>query len=183
MKRDHGVLILLLVVVLVFGLAPGMTHAYDDVKGESTDGNHTEWTDVRPNPMEDKPNPMERPTDLSAPVMKPGSTRLPAVQQGSSVAFTDSGTQGGSAPAMNPGSKLLPAVQQGGAVGFTDSGTQGTSLPAMRSGSAVAFTDAGTQGVSMGSGSSVGFTDSGTQGTSLPAVQSPGKVRMPGKMR
>ena len=133
MRREHGIFILLLMVVLVLGLAPVMTQAGDDVQGESTDGNHTEWIDVRPNPMEDKPNPMERPADLSAPVMKPGSMRLPAVQQGSAVAFTDTKTQGAS----------LPAVQQGSSVAFTDSGTQGVSMPAMGSGSSVAFTDSG----------------------------------------
>jgi hypothetical protein len=109
MKRDHGVLILLLVVVMVFGLALGMTQAYDGVGGESTSGDHSEWIDVRPNPMEDKPNPMERPADLSEPAMKPGSTRLPAVQQGSSVAFTDAGTQGTSLPAVqSPGKVRMP---------------------------------------------------------------------------
>jgi hypothetical protein len=166
MKRDHGVLILLLVVVMVFGLALGMTQAYDGVGGEVQDANHTEWTDVRPNPM-------ERPADISAPAMNPGSKLLLTVKPGSSVAFTDAGTQGSSmerpAPVMKPGSKLLPAMKPGSSVAFTDAGTQGTaSTSAMKQGSKLL--------PAVQSGSSVGFTDTGV-------VQSPGQVQMPGKMR
>ena len=164
MRRDHGVPILLLVIVLVLGLAPGMIQA-DGVDGESKDADHKEWIDVRPNPMEDKPNPMERPADLSAPAMKPGSVLLPAVQQGSSVAFTDAGTQGAT----------MPAAGSGASVGFTDAGTQGTSMPAMRSGSSVGFTDAGTQG------GSTGAMQPGS--ILLPAVQSGSRTPGPRSLR
>ena len=181
MRRDHSVLIFLLVVVMVFGLAMGMNQAW----AEGDEGAEEEEELLQP-----RPNPMERPGDVSAPVMM--------LNKGDK-SWDPFDKTGASGRTMKPGEEVMDDGQHGdgfilkdGRRGIMQRGAAGKMQFYLLQGGGKVLAPDGVYQLSGGSSINV----SGGQ-SSMPidpidpidpvesggVVQSPGQMQMPGKMR
>lgn len=192
MRRDHGMLIFLLVFVMVFSLVLGMNQAWAQPEGAEEEEEH----------LQARPNPMERPVDLSEPAMKPGQLLLPAEKVGisqpamrpgttlgtgstSSTPGIPGGTPGGPRPGEVGYDPLDPITLKDGRSGIMQKGADGKMQFFLLQGKGQVLAPDGSyqlqngQQIQVQGGNLVGQMQAPAAGQ----TQSPAQMQMPGKMR
>jgi hypothetical protein len=178
---------------MVFSLGLGMNQVWAQPEGEE------EEEEV----LQARPNPMERPVDLSEPAMKPGQLLLPAEKVGISqpamkpgtTSPTGSTSSSPSVPGATPGGPrpgeagydpLDPITLKDGRIGIMQKGADGKMQFFLLQGKSQVLAPDGSYQLPDGQS----FTVSAGQ-ASMPidpigkggAVKSPDQMQMPGKMR